>query len=168
MGNCVEIGLPMLILFVIFSQVIFLWDWSNSLWYCICFFLTDFIICALVQYLKNFQFRQFPVVERFALIIALIIVWAYAHVLTASGAYKHRPHQTQLNCRTDMSNLISSAPWLVSSYSLDIIKKHSIVDSVFIYLCFSWLILGSRFLIHFNGEHLALMLVMLLLWWPLF
>ncbi|AEC08934.1 Nucleobase-ascorbate transporter 2 [Arabidopsis thaliana] len=88
-GNCVEIGLPMLILFVIFSQ-----------------------------YLKNFQFRQFPVVERFALIIALIIVWAYAHVLTASGAYKHRPHQTQLNCRTDMSNLISSAPWIKIPYPL--------------------------------------------------
>uniref|UniRef100_A0A1J3HCU7 Nucleobase-ascorbate transporter 2 n=1 Tax=Noccaea caerulescens TaxID=107243 RepID=A0A1J3HCU7_NOCCA len=88
-GNCVEIGIPMLILFVIFSQ-----------------------------YLKGFQFRQFQVVERFSMLIAIIIVWAYAHILTASGAYKHRPHQTQVNCRTDMSNLIYSAPWIKIPYPL--------------------------------------------------
>lgn len=65
------------------------------------------------QYLKNFHARQIPVLERFALIISVTVIWAYAHLLTASGAYKHRPDATQFSCRTDRANLISSAPWLV-------------------------------------------------------
>ncbi|KAG5561932.1 hypothetical protein RHGRI_004838 [Rhododendron griersonianum] len=83
-GRCVEIGIPMLILFVAFSQ-----------------------------YLKHFQTKQLPILERFALLISVTVIWAYAHLLTASGAYKHRPELTQTHCRTDRANLISSAPWLV-------------------------------------------------------
>lgn len=88
-GRCVEIGIPMLILFVIFSQ-----------------------------YLKHFQIRQLPMLERFALLISVTVIWAYAHLLTASGAYKHRPEKTQLNCRTDRANLISTAPWIKIPYPL--------------------------------------------------
>ncbi|KAM7255026.1 hypothetical protein ACFE04_020267 [Oxalis oulophora] len=88
-GRCVEIGVPMLILFVAFSQ-----------------------------YLKNFQFRQHPIIERFALLICITVIWAYAHLLTASGAYKHSPEKTQENCRTDKANLISSAPWIKIPYPL--------------------------------------------------
>ncbi|XP_055804508.1 nucleobase-ascorbate transporter 2 [Solanum dulcamara] len=88
-GQCVEIGVPMFILFVIFSQ-----------------------------YLKNFQFRQWPVMERFALIITITVIWAYAHLLTASGAYRHRPEATQKHCRTDRANLISAAPWIKIPYPL--------------------------------------------------
>ncbi|RXH86302.1 hypothetical protein DVH24_017355 [Malus domestica] len=88
-GKCVEIGIPMLILFVAFSQ-----------------------------YLKNFHARQLPVLERFALLISITVIWAYAHLLTASGAYKHRPDITQVNCRTDRANLISSAPWIKIPYPL--------------------------------------------------
>ncbi|CAI0560631.1 unnamed protein product, partial [Linum tenue] len=58
-GRCVEIGVPMLILFVTFSQL-----------------------------------------------------------LTASGAYKHRPDLTQVNCRTDRAYLISAAPWIKIPYPL--------------------------------------------------
>ncbi|KAG6641405.1 hypothetical protein CIPAW_09G071200 [Carya illinoinensis] len=88
-GRCVEIGVPMLILFIAFSQ-----------------------------YLKNFQARQLPILERFALLISITVIWAYAHLLTASGAYRHRPDLTQLNCRTDKANLISSAPWIKIPYPL--------------------------------------------------
>ncbi|KAF8391214.1 hypothetical protein HHK36_023516 [Tetracentron sinense] len=88
-GRCVEIGVPMLILFVIFSQ-----------------------------YLKNFQTKKLPILERFALLISITVIWAYAHLLTASGAYKHRSDITQLNCRTDKANLISSAPWIKIPYPL--------------------------------------------------
>ncbi|KAK6133537.1 hypothetical protein DH2020_032666 [Rehmannia glutinosa] len=88
-GQCVEIGVPMLILFVAFSQ-----------------------------YLKHFQTKQLPVLERFALIISVTVIWAYAHLLTASGAYKHHPELTQNNCRTDRANLISSAPWIKIPYPL--------------------------------------------------
>ncbi|KAH9797364.1 nucleobase-ascorbate transporter 2 [Citrus sinensis] len=88
-GRCVEIGIPMLILFIAFSQ-----------------------------YLKNFKTRHLPIMERFALLITITVIWAYAHLLTASGAYKHRPDLTQMNCRTDKANLISSAPWIKIPYPL--------------------------------------------------
>ncbi|KAK9268090.1 hypothetical protein L1049_010529 [Liquidambar formosana] len=88
-GRCVEIGIPMLLLFVILSQ-----------------------------YLKHFQAKQLPILERFALLISITVIWAYAHLLTASGAYKHRPELTQDNCRTDRANLISSAPWIKIPYPL--------------------------------------------------
>ncbi|XP_031744295.1 nucleobase-ascorbate transporter 2 isoform X2 [Cucumis sativus] len=88
-GRCVEIGVPMLILFIAFSQ-----------------------------YLKGFHTRQLPILERFALLITVTVIWAYAHLLTASGAYKHRPELTQMNCRTDRANLISSAPWIKIPYPL--------------------------------------------------
>ncbi|XP_004492122.1 nucleobase-ascorbate transporter 2-like [Cicer arietinum] len=89
-GTCVEIGIPMLILFIVFSQ-----------------------------YLKKFQTRQVPILERFALLITTTVIWAYAHLLTASGAYKHRPDLTQNSCRTDRANLISSAPWIKIPYPLE-------------------------------------------------
>ncbi|KAF9587721.1 hypothetical protein IFM89_004698 [Coptis chinensis] len=88
-GSCVEIGVPMLILFIAFSQ-----------------------------YLKHFQAKHLPVLERFALVISVTVIWAYAHLLTASGAYKHRPEKTQMNCRTDKAYLISSAPWIKIPYPL--------------------------------------------------
>ncbi|OVA15157.1 Xanthine/uracil/vitamin C permease [Macleaya cordata] len=88
-GRCVEIGIPMFILFVVFSQ-----------------------------YLKHFRARDLPILERFALLISVTVIWAYAHLLTASGAYKHRPALTQIHCRTDKANLISSAPWIKIPYPL--------------------------------------------------
>ncbi|GAB4831424.1 DUF1279 super [Ancistrocladus abbreviatus] len=88
-GRCVEIGIPMLILFV-----------------------------GLSQYLKHFQLKKLPILERFALLMSIIVIWAYAHLLTASGAYKHSPELTQDNCRTDRSNLISGASWIRIPYPL--------------------------------------------------
>ncbi|KAJ4809578.1 Xanthine/uracil permease family protein [Rhynchospora pubera] len=88
-GRCVEIGLPMLILFV-----------------------------ALSQYFKWIYTRHIPVLERFALLISIAFVWVYAHILTAGGEYKNRPLHTQINCRTDRANLISSAPWIKIPYPL--------------------------------------------------
>ncbi|KAK2979860.1 hypothetical protein RJ640_026602, partial [Escallonia rubra] len=79
--------------------------------------LSDFSF-VFVQYLKHFQTKQLPILERFALLISITVIWAYAHLLTASGAYKHRPELTQNNCRTDRANLISSAPWIKIPYPL--------------------------------------------------
>ncbi|THU62038.1 hypothetical protein C4D60_Mb01t00950 [Musa balbisiana] len=88
-GRCVEIGVPMLILFV-----------------------------ASSQYLKHLHVRGLPILERFSLLITITIIWVYAHLLTVSGAYKHHPERTQVNCRTDRANLISSAPWIKIPYPL--------------------------------------------------
>ncbi|KAL3615283.1 N-terminal acetyltransferase [Castilleja foliolosa] len=84
LGNCVEIGLPMLIL-----------------------------VIGLSQYLKHVKpLRDFPIFERFPVLISISIMWIYSLILTASGAYRSRPHETQLSCRTDRANIISTAPWL--------------------------------------------------------
>nr|CAB3456804.1 unnamed protein product [Digitaria exilis] len=88
-GKCVEIGLPMLILFV-----------------------------ALSQYLKHVHVRHVPVLERFSMLMCIALVWVYAHILTASGAYRHTALVTQINCRTDLANLISSSQWISIPYPL--------------------------------------------------
>ncbi|XP_066377620.1 uncharacterized protein, partial [Miscanthus floridulus] len=88
-GTCVEIGLPMLVLFV-----------------------------ALSQYLKHVQVCHFPILERFSVLISIALVWLYAHILTVSGAYKHSSQVTQLNCRTDRANLITTMPWFDVPYPL--------------------------------------------------
>uniref|UniRef100_A0A2C9U1T9 Nucleobase-ascorbate transporter 3 n=1 Tax=Manihot esculenta TaxID=3983 RepID=A0A2C9U1T9_MANES len=86
LANCVEIGLPMLILLV---------------------------IC---QYLKYLHPRGHPILERFGLLFCVGIVWAFAAILTVSGAYNNVGQQTKTSCRTDGSFLISSAPWVRVPY----------------------------------------------------
>ncbi|KAH7523994.1 hypothetical protein FEM48_Zijuj06G0071200 [Ziziphus jujuba var. spinosa] len=87
LGNCVEIGLPMLILLVI-SQ----------------------------QYLKRIHPMADRVLERFALLLCIGLVWAFAAILTAAGAYNNVKEQTKVSCRTDRSFLMSSAPWIKIPY----------------------------------------------------
>jgi hypothetical protein len=69
------------------------------------------------QYLKNVQIKEVPILERFSLFICVALIWAYAQILTSGGAYKHSTEATQISCRTDRANLISSAPWLVRPQS---------------------------------------------------
>ncbi|MQM16058.1 hypothetical protein Taro_049011, partial [Colocasia esculenta] len=89
-GNCVEIGIPMLLLTI-----------------------------GLSQYLKHHRpIRDVPIFERFPVLICVAIIWIYALILTAGGAYRHRPARTQDSCRTDRANLISSAPWFKFPYPL--------------------------------------------------
>lgn len=87
LGNCVEIGLPMLILLVI-SQ----------------------------QYLKNIHPRIHMVLERFALLFCIGIVWAFAAILTVAGAYNNVSPLTKQSCRTDRAFLMSTAPWVKIPY----------------------------------------------------
>ncbi|QCD78714.1 solute carrier family 23 [Vigna unguiculata] len=90
LGNCVEIGIPMLLLIV-----------------------------GLSQYLKHVRlYRDIPIFERFPVLICVTIVWIYSVILTASGAYRHKATITQNSCRTDRANLISTAPWFMFPYPL--------------------------------------------------
>ncbi|CAA0837100.1 Nucleobase-ascorbate transporter 1 [Striga hermonthica] len=90
LGNCVEIGLP-----------------------------TLFLVIGLSQYLKHVKpLSDFPIFERFPVLVSVAIMWIYSIILTASGAYRGRPHATQLSCRTDRANLISTAPWFKFPYPL--------------------------------------------------
>jgi hypothetical protein len=104
----------------------FMFKLTCGMWYCKIVFKLFYLflfnlfnqwnLCIMIffmQYLKYFQTRQVPILEQFALLITTTVIWAYAHLLTASGAYKHRLDVTQHSCRRDRANLISFAPWLV-------------------------------------------------------
>ncbi|ONK64833.1 uncharacterized protein A4U43_C07F30440 [Asparagus officinalis] len=87
LAKCVEIGLPMLILLVV-----------------------------LQQYMKHVNEKAYFVIERFALLACIMIVWAFAALLTVSGAYNNAALLTKVHCRTDRSFLMSSAPWIKIPY----------------------------------------------------
>ncbi|XP_042508765.1 nucleobase-ascorbate transporter 7-like [Macadamia integrifolia] len=87
LANCVEVGLPALVLLVIFSQY-------------------------LPPLLTVKRFKG----DRFAVLFTVAIVWVYAHILTKAGAYNNRPPNTQASCRTDRSGLLGAAPWIRIPY----------------------------------------------------
>ncbi|KAL6549378.1 Nucleobase-ascorbate transporter 6 [Orobanche minor] len=86
-AKCIEIGLPQLIILVLFSQY----------------------LVHIIRPGKN-------IFDRFAVIFSVVIVWIYAHLLTVGGAYNGKPHNTQISCRTDHSGLIKAAPWIRVPY----------------------------------------------------
>ncbi|KAI9113344.1 hypothetical protein K1719_015869 [Acacia pycnantha] len=88
LANCVEIGLPMLILLVIVQQHL------------------RHMVHPAAQH----------VLERFALLMCIGVIWAFAAILTVAGAYNNSKQQTQTSCRTDRSYLLSSAPWIKVPY----------------------------------------------------
>ncbi|XP_073147705.1 nucleobase-ascorbate transporter 3 [Henckelia pumila] len=87
LANCMEIGLPMLILLIV-SQ----------------------------QYLQHIHSVARPMLERYALLVCVGVIWAFAAILTVAGAYNHVREQTKSSCRTDRSYLMSSAPWIKIPY----------------------------------------------------
>ncbi|KAL2895114.1 Nucleobase-ascorbate transporter 3 [Bienertia sinuspersici] len=87
LANCVELGLPMLVLLVLVQQ-----------------------------YAKRLHARAHPILERYALLLCMGLIWAFAAILTAAGVYNRVKKETQMNCRTDRSFLISSAPWIKIPY----------------------------------------------------
>ncbi|XP_057506007.1 nucleobase-ascorbate transporter 1-like isoform X1 [Actinidia eriantha] len=90
LGNCVEIGIPMLLL-----------------------------VTGLSLYLKHVRpLRNLPIFERFPVLISVTIIWIYATILTASRAYHDKPSLTQQSCRTDKADLIATAPWFKFPYPL--------------------------------------------------
>ncbi|KAG6422196.1 hypothetical protein SASPL_118760 [Salvia splendens] len=86
-AKCVEIGLPMLIVIVVFSQ-----------------------------YLVHFVKPGKDILDRFAVLFSVVIIWIYAHLLTVGGAYNGKSPKTQTSCRTDRAGLIDAAPWIRVPY----------------------------------------------------
>uniref|UniRef100_A0A3Q7ERY7 Uncharacterized protein n=1 Tax=Solanum lycopersicum TaxID=4081 RepID=A0A3Q7ERY7_SOLLC len=89
LGECVEIGLPELVLLILLSQ-----------------------------FIPHMWKLKLPIFERFAVLLSVGIVWAFAALLTVAGAYKNRPLQTQFSCRVDRSGLVSGASWIRFPYPL--------------------------------------------------
>uniref|UniRef100_M1CFL6 Nucleobase ascorbate transporter n=1 Tax=Solanum tuberosum TaxID=4113 RepID=M1CFL6_SOLTU len=89
LGECVEIGLPELVLLILLSQ-----------------------------FIPHVWKLKLPIFERFAVLLSVGIVWAFAALLTVAGAYTNRPLQTQFSCRVDRSGLVSGASWIRFPYPL--------------------------------------------------
>uniref|UniRef100_A0A2N9H3I1 Uncharacterized protein n=1 Tax=Fagus sylvatica TaxID=28930 RepID=A0A2N9H3I1_FAGSY len=70
-------------------------------------------LCAYVPSIISSKRVAF---HRFAVLLSIVIVWVYAEILTAAGAYDRRPVATQTSCRTDRSGLISAARWIKVPY----------------------------------------------------
>ncbi|GMP45517.1 hypothetical protein CsSME_00014020 [Camellia sinensis var. sinensis] len=87
LARCVEVGLPELILMAIFSQ-----------------------------YLPHYVKTKRRICDRFSVLFSISCVWAYAQILTSSGAYNKASFDTQASCRTDHAGLISGAPWIHIPY----------------------------------------------------
>ncbi|XP_008810107.2 nucleobase-ascorbate transporter LPE1-like [Phoenix dactylifera] len=87
LARCVEVGLPALVLLIFFSQ-----------------------------YVPHAIGRRRAIFDRFAVLITVALVWAYAYILTVAGAYKHRPPQTQFSCRADRSGLLRASKWIKVPY----------------------------------------------------
>ncbi|XP_057420043.1 nucleobase-ascorbate transporter 6-like [Lotus japonicus] len=87
LAKCVEIGLPEIIILLVFSQ-----------------------------YIPRMMKGDKPIFDRFAVIFSVAIVWIYAHLLTVGGAYKNSAPKTQITCRTDRAGIIGGAPWIRIPY----------------------------------------------------
>lgn len=124
-AKCVEIGIPALLIILIFSQVIF--DFPLQVVRLFTLFdsvserpssrglvltVSSFPLWCF-QYLKHFHHRGHHGFELYPIIIGVVIVWVFATILTVAGAYDHASALGQRNCRTDRSGLVSAAPWCV-------------------------------------------------------
>ncbi|XP_058772700.1 putative nucleobase-ascorbate transporter 10 [Vicia villosa] len=87
LANCVEIGLPALIIMVFISQ-----------------------------YLHRYISTVRPIHDRYAVLFTVAIAWLFAQLLTTSTAYNHKSESTQNSCRTDRAGLITSAKWVYLPY----------------------------------------------------
>ncbi|XLT58596.1 hypothetical protein S245_051780, partial [Arachis hypogaea] len=85
--KCVEIGLPAILFLLIFSQ-----------------------------YIPHVIKEERGIVDRFAVVFTVAVVWIYALILTVSGAYRKVALTTKNSCRTDHAGIISGAPWIRVPY----------------------------------------------------
>ena len=80
------------------------------------------IFVVILQYLRRVIHPAAQhVIERFALLMCIGIIWAFAAILTVAGAYNNAKDRTQKSCRTDRSYLMSTAPWYVQIGILSLI-----------------------------------------------
>ncbi|KAK9829197.1 hypothetical protein WJX72_004442 [[Myrmecia] bisecta] len=91
-GACVQLGLPMIFFIVLFSQ-----------------YLRNVAI-PLGRGHKMLAFQLFPV------LLAILVTWIYAIIVTEAGAYDNSSAATQAACRTDQSDVLRLSPWFRFPY----------------------------------------------------
>ncbi|XVF05005.1 hypothetical protein REPUB_Repub05bG0133600 [Reevesia pubescens] len=68
------------------------------------------------MYLPRYIESKQPICDRYAVLFSVAITWLFAQLLTSTSAYKQKPENTQISCRTDPAGLISIAPWIYIPY----------------------------------------------------
>ncbi|CAH9143420.1 unnamed protein product, partial [Cuscuta epithymum] len=68
-----------------------------------------FFIILVSQYLPTWLKLKRPILDRYAVLFSVSIVWIYAAILTWSGPYKTYSEE---NCRIDSSRLMSGSSWI--------------------------------------------------------
>ncbi|KAG4159949.1 hypothetical protein ERO13_D02G203500v2 [Gossypium hirsutum] len=89
LARCIEVGLPALIAVIFFSQ-----------------------------YIPHLIKSNRAIFDRFAILFSIVVIWVYAEILTAAGAYDNSVSKAQFSCRTDRSGLTSAASWIRVPYPL--------------------------------------------------
>ncbi|KAJ7542054.1 hypothetical protein O6H91_10G087500 [Diphasiastrum complanatum] len=90
-AKCVEVGIPEIVLLIIFAQ-----------------------------FFRSVRARKhLPVFERFPILLSVPIIWVYAHILTVGGAYKNASDKGKMHCRTDRAHLVDDSPWVRIPYPLE-------------------------------------------------
>lgn len=74
-------------------------------------YLLRLLWIMLLQHVPHFMRSRRAMFERYAVLVSVMIVWAFAAILTVSGAYDRRPPNTQFSCRVDRTGLLRAAPW---------------------------------------------------------
>ncbi|XP_006650432.2 nucleobase-ascorbate transporter LPE1-like [Oryza brachyantha] len=108
-AKCIEVGLPALILLLLFTE-----------------------------YAAHFFARGSFLFGRCAVLVTVLVVWIYAEILTAAGAYRERSIVTQFSCRADRSGLIGGAPWVRFPYPFQWGYPIFFVDDCFVMIAASF------------------------------
>lgn len=90
MGACIQLGLPVLVLIVLFGF-----------------------------YLNRVTIFRAPIFGLFPVVLGLGLTWLYAYIFTVAGVYDGASAETQAACTTSQSNfdyIISRAPWIRLPY----------------------------------------------------
>ncbi|KAF7126792.1 hypothetical protein RHSIM_Rhsim11G0151900 [Rhododendron simsii] len=112
LAECIEIGLPELIILIILSQGF------TSMQFILASSVVDSLrlygLVYIPRWIETKTGERF--FERYAVLLSIAIVWLFAALLTASGAYRNKSSSTQVSCRVDQSGLISGAAWISVPY----------------------------------------------------
>lgn len=91
-GNCVQLGLPVIVLIILFSQ--YLRKWAIPLG----------------------GGRKWRIFELLPVLLALVCVWIYGIIMTQAGVYDNSSAATQAACRTDQTSVLKNTPWFRFPY----------------------------------------------------
>lgn len=90
-GNCMQLGLPLIVAIIFFSQ-----------------YLRKYYVP-----LGSYKWRVF---ELFPIILAIAVVWIYGIIMTEAGVYDNSSPNIQAACRTDQSSVLKDSPWFRMPY----------------------------------------------------